>query len=112
MRFRMCLTLKDKKVPRYVLGGKVMPMTRPNNHFAPSRALSGAWADADYRGPYSGNTLKGLFNGNWITLQWNARDIQTVLVYQGGTLGTMELITPVRKISALKESVYSCTLSN
>ena len=112
MRFRMCLALKDKKMPQYILGGKAVAMTRPNNHFAPSRALSRAWEDADYRGPYSGNTLKGLFNGSWITLQWNARDIQTVLVYQDRKLGTMELITPVRKIFPLKEVAYNCTLSN
>ena len=112
MRFRMCMALKGGKAPKYILSGRETPMTRPNNHFAPTRALSGAWVDQDYRGHYSGNVLKGFFNGNWITLSWTPRDIQTVLVYQGKGLGTMELITPVRKIPALKETAYHCTVSN
>ena len=112
MRFRMCLARNDAQIPKYILGGKEVVMTRTNNHFAPTRALSGVLEKGDYRGPYTGNTLKGFFNGSWIELQWNPRDIQTILFFQNSKLGTMELITPVRKISPLKEAVYNCTISN
>lgn len=112
LRFRMVIDVKNGVKPEFILDGKKTLMTRSNNHFAATRAQAGTRVDADYRGPFKGNTLKGKFNGNWINLSWNPRDVQTVLVFNSKPLGTMEFITPVRKISSLKESSYSCTLSN